>query len=567
VTSTVPLILSQEPVTRGMLARMKISKPNIAVVYADAFGGVASFAGRPLSWSQQVLSRYRTRYEVDLSDHRRNAQLDSSPLPSLGDVYFFRSMVDVGFKVTNPEAVVRRNVIDALPVVYNYLIDAFRPVTRQHRISDSAGAEAQLNLLFEAPHELEEGITIYRCTTRLQPDTAAQSYLRSLTEADRTLNLGTAQHEVAKAAAHANAEIAAIQQDARLEAEHKELDATAGRPVGIHALIQTHLAKHPDQTDYALEVLQRYELAQAAQRDVNDQRALDLARYMMEQGLIQSVDVELLRRDTLHRVQQVTAPGQRSELTASSWDAPLPGDADPILSLPAPQAGPASVPGVTRPFPVYLAIDESPADDDYLDTLNKGVKTLLSDLARHPEVISAVRLAVLGYAADVQVRMPLNAIVADTFIPPLTPRAGASLAAVLDDLRDRISDDVSRLKDRGLTVGRPTVYILSAAASRYNTAWDAALRRLINRATFPYAPNILAFGIGAAPPEVIISIAEKPQSRGWVALPGMSLSEAAESYTAYVRESIINLGRAHVSGRQDTDMPPPQRFRPVGDRN
>jgi uncharacterized protein YegL len=546
VTSTVPLILSQEPVTRGMLARMKISKPNIAVVYADAFGGVASFAGRPLSWSQQVLSRYRTRYEVDLSDHRRNAQLDSSPLPSLGDVYFFRSMVDVGFKVTNPEAVVRRNVIDALPVVYNYLIDAFRPVTRQHRISDSAGAEAQLNLLFEAPHELEEGITIYRCTTRLQPDMAAQSYLRSLTEADRTLNLGTAQHEVAKAAAHANAEIAAIQQDARLDAERKELDATAGRPIGIHALIQTH---------------------QAAQRDVNDQRALDLARYMMEQGLIQSVDVELLRRDTLHRVQQVTAPGQRSELTANSWDAPLPGDAGPILSLPAPQAGPASVPGVTRPFPVYLAIDESPADDDYLDTLNKGVKALLFDLARHPEVISAVRLAVLGYAADVQVRMPLNAIVADTFIPPFTPRAGASLAAVLDDLRDRISDDVSRLKDRGLTVGRPTVYLLSAAASRDNTAWDAALRRLINRATFPYAPNILAFGIGAAPPEVIISIAEKPQSRGWVALPGMSLSEAAESYTAYVRESIINLGRAHVSGRQDTDMPPPQRFRPVGDRN
>jgi uncharacterized protein YegL len=297
------------------------------------------------------------------------------------------------------------------------------------------------------------------------------------------------------------------------------------------------------------------------------ERALDLARYMMEQGLIQAVDVELLRRDTIHRVQQVTAPGQHSELTASSWDAPLPGDANPVLSLPAPPAQAAPSSGVNRPYPFYLAIDESPADNDYLDALNRGIRTLAPDLARHPEVSSAVRLAVLGYATDVAVRMPLNAIDAGTLFPPLTLRTGASLAAVLDDLRDRISDDVARLKDRGLTVARPTVYLLSAAVSRDNTAWDAALRRLTNRATFPYAPNILAFGIGAAPPEIIISIAEKPQSRGWVALPGTSLSEAAESYTAYVLESIINLGHAHVNGRQATDMPSPQRFRPVGDRN
>ena len=40
MTSTVPLILSKEPVTRGMLTRMKVSTPSIAVVYADAFGNV-----------------------------------------------------------------------------------------------------------------------------------------------------------------------------------------------------------------------------------------------------------------------------------------------------------------------------------------------------------------------------------------------------------------------------------------------------------------------------------------------------------------------------------------------
>ena len=52
MTSTLPLILAEEPVTRSMLTRTKVSRPNIAVVYADAFGQVAYFGGRPLSWAR-----------------------------------------------------------------------------------------------------------------------------------------------------------------------------------------------------------------------------------------------------------------------------------------------------------------------------------------------------------------------------------------------------------------------------------------------------------------------------------------------------------------------------------
>jgi uncharacterized protein YegL len=570
VTSTVPLILGKEPVTRGMLTRMKVSTPDIAVVYSDAFGHVASFDGRPLSWAQQVLTKYRTRYEVDLSDHRRNAQLDSSPLPSHGDIYFFKSTVDVGFRVTDPKAVVSRNVTDALVVVYNHLIDSFRPITRRHEISDAAGAETQLNLLYRAPVALDEGITIYRCTTRLLPDAAAQNYLRSLTGADRTLEVNVAEHKVTKAATQHQLEIDAMTQDARLTAESKEMKALAGRPVDLQSLILTHLSKHPDQTDYALELLHRHELAQTAHRDLNDQRSLDLARYMMEQGLIQAVDIELLRDKTITRVQQIASPSPPELTASSSWSEPLPGDPSPVLSLPAPAAEPA-IPAaradVASAIPVYVAVDESPADPGYLEALNKGIRALLSGLAGHPEVISAIRLGVLGYAGDVKVRMPLNTVAADSFVSELSARDGANLAAVLDDLRERISDDVSGLKDRGMAVGRPTVYLLSAAASRDQTAWDAALRRLADRAAFPYAPNILALGIGAAPAEVIVRIAEKPGSRGWVALPGIDLSDAAQSYMAFVRKSVISLGRAHITGRNDSDvMEQPERFQPVGDR-
>jgi uncharacterized protein YegL len=567
VTSTVPVILSQEPVSRGLTARMKISKPNIAVVYSGAFGEVASFEGRPLSWSQQVLSKYRIRYEVDLSDHRRTAQLDSSPLPSRGDVYFFRSTVDVGFRVSKPEEVVRRNVTDALPVVYNYLIDSFRPVTRQHEIDDAAGAEAQLNLLFSTLHVLEEGITIYHCATRLLPDTKAQQHLQSLNAATRTLNLNAEEHKVASAATRHGIELASLHHDARLEAERKEYAATAGRPVSLHSLIQAHLAKHPDQTDYALELLQRHELAMAAQRDTNDQRTLDLARYMMDQGLIQAVDIEMLRNDTLGRVQQITSPSPPPALTAG-WDDPLPGDPAPVKSLPSPPAGhgDGAHTDPTTAIPVYLVVDESPADDAYMAAVNRNFSSLPEDLAQYPDIISAIRLAVLGYAADVGLRMPLTAVAEGSHVPSLVARGGANFAAALDDLRNRIADDVSRLKQRGLTVGRPTIYLLSATDGRDDSAWDTAMRRLTDRTTFPYAPNIFAFGVGEATAEIIIAIAGQSGSLGWVAPPSLSLAGAADSFTAFARKSILSLGRAHVNGRRDTEMPQPERFRAVGDR-
>jgi len=552
-----------------MLTRMKVSTPSIAVVYADAFGHVASFDGRPLSWAQQVLTKYRTRYEVDLSDHRRTAQLDSTPLPSHGDTYFFKSTVDVGFRVTDPEAVVSRNVTDALVVVYSHLIDSFRPITRRHEISDAAGAETQLNLMYRTPVALDEGITIYHCTTRLLPDEAAQNYLRSLDAAGRTFDVNEVEHKVTKAATQHQLEIDAMTQAARLAAEDREMKAMEGRRVDLQSLILTHLSKHPDQTEYALELLHRHELAQAAHRDLNDQRSLDLTRYMIEQGLIQAVDVEVLRQQTVTRVQQIASPSP-PELAAASWDQPLPGEPAPVLSLPAPAAEPATPAaraGVSGAIPVYVAVDESPADPGYLQALNNGLQALPHDLAGHPDVISAIRLGVLGYAGDVKVRIPLNTVAEDSFVPELTTRDGANLAAVLDDLRERISDDISRLKDRGLTVGRPTVYLLCAAESRDETAWDAALRRLTDRAAFRFAPNILALGIGAAPAEVIVRIAEKPGSRGWVALPGIAVGDAAESYMAFVRKSIVSLGRAHVTGRNDSDvMEQPERFRPVGDR-
>src|SRR6185437_11877316 len=505
MTGTLPLIVSEEPVSRGPLARAKLSKPNIAVVYSDGFGQITYLGGRPLSWAEQVASRYRTRYEVDLSDHRRQASLQSSPLPSRGDMYFFRSIVDVGFRVTDPAAVVRRHVADGLVVVYNFLIDAFRPVTRQYDITDAQGAEEELNRTFLNQVELPEGITIYRCTTRLTPDDAAQRYLRGLESAQRSMALDTAKHGVdvsalrhaqelggisqqgrfdsedrelavrrrraVEAAEHAlsfgavqhRVDVAAtrhaqviddIKQQARLAREDLELTSMAGRPVDLPGILQAHLVRHPDETQYVTELLVGLEQARQSRSDADADRTQDLVRYMADRGLIQSVDIEKWRTKALDQLAELAGPdpsAEKAARAASSWNDPL-GNAIGAGSI----GGGAPL----KAIPVYVVVDESVADPSYFDALNNSIKALPSELAVHQDVVGAVRLALIGYAGGVDVRMPLNSIAAGSFVPAFSHQDGSDLTAVFDDLYSRIPADIKRLKSAGLTPGRPVVHLL-----------------------------------------------------------------------------------------------------------
>lgn len=603
MTSAVPLILNREPVAKTIRPRTKASQPNIAVVYTDTFGQIGYFGGRPLSWGELTRSRFRFRYEVDLSDHRRTAQLDSSPLPARGDSYFFHSVVEVGFRVSDPAEVVKRNVTDALGVVYGYLISVFRPVTRRHDIQDAQGAETELNLLFQNPVVLEEGITIFRCSTQLLPDRAAQIYLNTLESAKRNLQVGDAEHVVAASTARHGLELDNMTQMARLEAERREHEALADRPLDFRALIRTHLSKHPDESAYAMELLLRYEHAQAAQRDVDDKRLMDLVRYMIEQGMIQSVDMEMMRNHALGRVQEIAAQDRPAELpaAATSWDDPLPPGSGTILSLApestggtlgSPASRPESLPssrplsqaeeddiqgsgrgageqgpqaGVTTTVPVYIVIDESPADPHYLESLNQAIQTMPADLASHPEIIDAIRLAVVGYAADVSVRMPLNKVAADSFVPCLVTHPGSHLGALFEYLHDRITTDVDRLKSQGQTVGRPSLYLLCATAPG-DPAWEDTYRQFTDRAGFRYAPNILAFGTGSAGHDVIRIMAASPHSFGWITDPGAPADEAAANFAIFVYRNIIALGQAHISGSPNAVWEPPEGFRPVGNR-
>ena len=121
--------------------------------------------------------------------------------------------------------------------------------------------------------------------------------------------------------------------------------------------------------------------------------------------MIQSVDVELLRKQALGRVQEIASSSRPAEPPAASWEDPLP--PGPVLRItPEPdQAGQDDVEpqiDTSRTVPVYVIVDESPADPAYFEAINEGIRTLPADLAAHPDIIDAMRLGVLGYGMTSQ---------------------------------------------------------------------------------------------------------------------------------------------------------------------
>jgi uncharacterized protein YegL len=545
--STVPLILSEGPVTKETVA--KPVPPYVGVIYVDGTGQCADLGGRGPSQWEIRRKRYRSRYEVDLSDHHRTVQLDQSPLPAQGGATFFDCTVDVSFRVSDPVAVVRRHVTDALQIIYSHLITAFYPVARRYAITDAQGAEDALNRLFSRPEVLEQGMTIFRCKVRLLPDQNTQKHAVDAAEVRHQQNLRD------------------IEQRARLEAENREREALSRLSVDVQSLVLDHLAKHPDQTESVLQLLSGREEAAAARQDVKDQRSREFLLGLVDRGMIRSPDIEdRIRRGALDGDSRLPLPAKALALDPTEWVAePLETGLQVTESAdPRPTAAPAEVSSV---LPIYLIVDESPGGDDYLKSLSRAIQSLPLEVA--PEIndgqaATTVRVAVIGYASDAAVRMPLTAVNGPGFAPRLVQRPGSRLGQALDLLRERITEDASRLKWDGLVVGRPVAYLLCATAPEDAADWRSACQRLTDRSVFPAAPNILACGIGSCPGAVIAALTAAPQSAGWRAPAEMPLAEAARRYLAFVGQSVPALVGAHIGDRAQAKYRPPSGFLAVG---
>lgn len=277
----VRLILAEHPLPGfSATAGTHPLRAGVTAVYARPDGTVEGL-GRPLKVGEATYRRYRTRYDVGLADHEFVLAMPNE-LPTRDEAFRFDAQVHLGFRVHDAAEVVRRRITDGLGVTRSRLLDTMRRVSRRYRIRECERAEDEINDKLGRGIRLDEGITVYRFSAFLSLDHATR-------KADDDLR--TAQHD------------ATLEND-RMTAVQQAMDGHLG-------LLRLHLARHPDTTHQVLEMV-----ARADQSSV--QARLDLLKSMMDANLIQDIDIEDIRDDTLRSLLSAVKSNGSGLLTLSN---------------------------------------------------------------------------------------------------------------------------------------------------------------------------------------------------------------------------------------------------------
>jgi uncharacterized protein YegL len=211
-------------------------------------------------------------------------------------------------------------------------------------------------------------------------------------------------------------------------------------------------------------------------------------------------------------------------------------------------------------LPVYVLADESYSLSDHAQDLNQGLISLYDTLRAEPMIAAKVRLSVLGFSDDVEVRLALADLRGVENVPRLRIRSNTNYQAVFNDLLTRIPHDVNMLKTSDYLVHRPAVFFLSDGQPNDDSDWLEPRERLINRSITPAAPNIVAFGIGDVMPETILRVATD-EKYAFVATPSTDIGTAIARFFVALTQSIVQSGRSLTSPNAELVVDKPEGFR------
>jgi uncharacterized protein YegL len=211
-------------------------------------------------------------------------------------------------------------------------------------------------------------------------------------------------------------------------------------------------------------------------------------------------------------------------------------------------------------LPAYVVADESGSMGPHLEELRDGLRSLCEGLRSEPMIAAKLRLAVLGFSNDVQLRLGLSDLRGLDALPELQIRGATRYGAAFRDLLGRIPTDIETLKRDQYGVHRPVVFFLSDGQPTDGNDWHEPHRRLTNRSSTPAAPNIIACGIGSIRAETILQVATR-QEFAFVSVPGTDIGSAISEFFHALTASLVASGRAMADGRPELVVTKPEGFR------
>ncbi|MFI1397458.1 hypothetical protein [Streptomyces sp. NPDC020681] len=574
---TVSLILNERPIPRSQVGELPNLPPSVAIVYPveGAPWEVETIRTRTQRW----LGKNRSCYAVDLSDHRRIAKLSETPLTCDDGGHRFEARIDVGFRAHDPVRLVRGNVQDAQSVVYGHLTHQMRLIAAGFPITEAPAAQTRMNQAFAQDIHLAEGITIYHCTVQLEPDTASREFIRRLREAERQRKLAEQSIVLAEGQAWGAESVEDIKHQARLAREERERKVLAGVQLDFAGLVREHLTKHPNDTHEAMGLLMRLEESRLGQAEIQEQRHVEMVKYLIDKGVVRDVDLPGVRNGVLG----ASGPGMAGALPQSGRAAaagpapaigpghavpapghqaaavsPQPGQA-PVRMWNVPGAQPAPSAPATGLVPVYVVLDASAAASGCATELGNALRSLQTLLANSPDVSAAVRLSVLSYADTAEVLLPLTEVTWQTGIPDLRGGPGCRYSPAFRKLLDLVPLETERLKQQVARVLRPVVFLLAVGDAEDTPQWGDVRAELMQH---KYHPHLVACGIGGVGDRTVERLASRPEL-GVVAVPGADLAQSAVQFSVLLQNTVLHLGRSALAGGMELRLDCPQGLIPV----
>lgn len=212
-------------------------------------------------------------------------------------------------------------------------------------------------------------------------------------------------------------------------------------------------------------------------------------------------------------------------------------------------------------LPVYIVADESQSMGPYLDDLNRGLASLHEALHSEPMIAAKVRLTILGFSDDVQVRMHLADVRRERNLPPMQIRGVTSYAAVFNDLLRRIPADIDALKRDRYAVHRPAVFFLSDGqpSDKNEKMWRAPHAQLVDRSMTSGAPNVIACGIGTARADTMLQVATSTEF-AFVAVAGAQIGPSIAKFFHALTKSVVKSSNSLAAGRPQLVVERPDTF-------
>lgn len=213
-------------------------------------------------------------------------------------------------------------------------------------------------------------------------------------------------------------------------------------------------------------------------------------------------------------------------------------------------------------LPFYLIADQSGSMESDVEFLTGGLQSLVDEARSNSLAYSKIRLTVIGFGSTVTAHLSLADLRDVERMPVLqATEEYTRYDLAFQDLRVRIERDVDAIKSGNNSALRPAVFFLTdGKPNPPDQPWREALAALRDEA-FRRRPNIVAFGVRDADPQIIKEIASRPD---WAFVvkerQPASTADALRSFIETFAHTVVSTGTNLASGKAELPVSAPPGF-------